>query len=146
MAQEPVVLEDATGQSRPGRAADIARYSDAMRITIGTLYIVGGLVGGTVCLVVPVAHLITTWALPLGGIFMGIRAFKRRVVIYQVAGVCPTCGEAIDLHGGSIDDPSWQTCPKCNAVLRVRPGLTQASAPTALVESGPSAAVEPGIG
>ena len=122
MPQEPVVFANQSGSSRAGQAADIARYSDATRITIGTLYIVGGLVGGTVCLVVPVAHLLTTWALPLGGIFMGIRAFKRRVVIYQVAGVCPTCGEAIDLHGGSIDDPSWQTCPKCNAVLRVRRG------------------------
>lgn len=120
MAHEPVVLEDESGKTKPGQAADIARYSDAMRITIGTLYIVGGLVGGTVCLVVPVAHLITTWALPLGGIFMGIRAYKRRIVIYQALGVCPTCGEAIELVGGSVDDRSWQTCPKCKAVLRVR--------------------------
>lgn len=122
MSQEPVAFTNQSGVSRAGQAADIARYSDAMRITIGSLYIVGGLVGGTVCIVVPVAHLITTWALPLGGIFMGLRAFKRRVVIYQPAGVCPSCGEAIELVGGSVDDRSWQKCPKCHAELRVIAG------------------------
>lgn len=122
MAQEPVVFESDASGSRPGQASDIARYSDALRITIGTLWIVGGLVGGTVCIVVPVVHLFTTWALPLGGILMGLRAFKRRVVIYQPAGVCPACGEPIELVGGSIDDASWQVCPKCKAELRVRAG------------------------
>ena len=121
MPQESVNFENASGEKRAGQASDIARYSDAVRITIGTLWIVGGLIGGTVCIVVPVVHLITTWALPLFGILMGLRAFKRRVVIYQPAGVCPSCDKPMELAGGSIDDQTWQTCPQCKAALKVRP-------------------------
>lgn len=144
MAQEPVVISNESGASRPGQAADVARYSDVLRITIGTLYIVGGFVGAGMCIVVPVVHLISTWALPLFGILMGVRAFKRRVVIYQPAGVCPTCGQAIELVGGSVDDPSWQTCPRCKAVLNVRAGDAGAveSQPSGAIEAVPSAAAD----
>jgi hypothetical protein len=72
-------------------------------------------------IVVPVVHLITTWAQPLGGILLGLRAYKRRVVLYQVTSACPGCRESIEFHGGSIDDPAWQICPKCKATLKVRP-------------------------
>jgi hypothetical protein len=126
MAQEPIVLATADGTAEPAASqpgvAEVLRYSDVGRITMGTLYIVAGFLGATMCIVVPVAHLITTWALPLVGILMGLRTYKRRVVLYAPEGVCPVCGEAIQFSpGGSIDDPSWQTCPKCKAALRVRP-------------------------
>lgn len=121
MAREAVVIEDASGSKATGEAVDAAHYSDVARITIGTLFIVGGLLGGAMFIVVPIVHLITTWALPLGGVLLGLRAYKRRVVLYQVQGVCPTCHEPVEFNGGSIDDPSWQMCPKCKAVLKVRP-------------------------
>lgn len=114
-----VDISNEQGVHRAGEAADVARYSDAARIAIGTLWIVGGLVGGTVCLVVPLVHLVSTWALPLLGIFMGMRAFKRRTVAYQIACLCPACAEPIELAGGSLDDASWQRCPKCAANLRI---------------------------
>jgi hypothetical protein len=113
----------------------VARYSDAQRITLGTLYIVGGLVGGTVCLVVPVVHLFTTWGLPLVGILLGWRQFKRRVVIYQPAGVCPSCEQRLDLVGGSFDDPSWQICPHCKSVLRVEPETSSSAVAVEAAES-----------
>jgi hypothetical protein len=66
---------------------------------------------------------------------MGVRAFKRREVIYQPTGVCPTCGKAIEFVGGSVDDPSWQTCPLCKAILHVRTG------DAAAVDAQPSKAI-----
>jgi hypothetical protein len=71
-------------------------------------------------IVVPIVHLVSTWALPLGGMLLGMRAFKRRVVIYNVSGECPECHEAVEFVGGSVDDPSWQVCPKCKATLKIR--------------------------
>ena len=120
MAQEAVIIENARGETSAGEAADAAHYSDAARITIGTLYIVGGLVGGTVCILVPIVHLITTWAMPLLGIVLGVRALKRRTVFYQITGVCPSCNKPAEFNGGSIDDPKWQTCPMCGATLKFR--------------------------
>jgi hypothetical protein len=126
MARETVMLENAGraaggGPAATGEAVDVARYSDVARIAIGTLWIVGGVLGGLMFIIVPVVHLITTWALPLGGILLGLRAYKRRLVVYQVTATCPACHEPIDLVGGSVDDPAWQTCPKCKTPLKVRP-------------------------
>lgn len=126
MAAEAVIIESADGQATgaAGEAVDVAHYSDFARIGIGTLWIVGGVLGGLMFIIVPVVHLITTWVLPLGGVLLGLRAFKRRLVIYQVTGTCPACRELIDLIGGSADDPAWQVCPKCKAPLKVRPAAT----------------------
>ena len=111
MPSEPVTIDAAGDQRRTttGKAEDVARYSDAARIAIGTLWIVGGFAGGAMFIVVPIVHLVSTWALPLGGILLGMRAFKRRVVLYNVAGTCPACGEAVEfvrplekkVHGSS---------------------------------------------
>lgn len=100
---------------------DAAIYSDFARISIGVLWIVGGLLGGLMFIIVPIVHLITTWALPLIGILMGVRAFKRRAVLYQITAQCPACGEAIETNGGSVDDPAWQVCPRCKTTLKFRP-------------------------
>lgn len=138
MARESVIIEtesgsgsgDAAGSggmagAAAGEAVDVARYSDFARIAIGTLWIVGGLLGGLMFIIVPVVHLFTTWALPLGGILLGMRAYKRRLVFYEVSGTCPACREPIELIGGSADDDAWQVCPKCKARLRVRSAETQ---------------------
>jgi len=118
MAQEAIAFVNSQGASEPG-VADVVRFSDVGRITTGVLWMVGGVLGGTVCLVVPVVHLVSTWALPLGGILMGIRTLKRRIVLYTPEGTCPTCGQHLQLSSGSIDDPSWQACPHCKAPLKI---------------------------
>jgi hypothetical protein len=122
MPSEAVLIEHVAGDAARGEAADVARYSDFARISIGVMWIVGGLLGGLMFIVVPIVHLITTWALPLGGILLGVRAFKRRLVFYQISGTCPACREPIDLIGGLVDDPAWQVCPKCESKLSVRSG------------------------
>jgi hypothetical protein len=143
VTQELVVFQSISGATRPGQADDVARYSEALRITIGVLYIVGGLLGGTACIVVPIVHLVSTWALPLCGILLGLRAFKRRVVVCRPAGICPSCNEPIELVGGSIDDLAWQVCPRCGAAVRVRPNPPACSTSA---ESAASVAAEPDVG
>ena len=124
-ASEASEASEAGEVGEVGEAADVARYSDAARLTIGTMWIIGGFLGALMFIIVPVVHLITTWALPLGGILLGLRAYKRRVVFYQVAGTCPACRESIELVGGSIDDADWQSCPKCGIALAVRAAAPQ---------------------
>jgi hypothetical protein len=121
LAREAVIVQNSSGNTSGGEAVDAAHYSDFARIAIGTLWIVGGLLGGLMFIIVPVVHLISTWALPLGGILLGLRAYRRRVVLYQVTAECPKCHAPIEFPGGSIDDPAWQFCPKCKAPLKVRP-------------------------
>ena len=118
MPEEPIRFEDQQNQFTLG-TAEVVRYSTLARTTTATLYIVGGVLGGTVCILIPLVHLITTWALPLLGIFMGIRALRRHVVLYQPQGPCPHCGKPMQLPGGSIDDADWQHCPHCQAILTV---------------------------
>ncbi len=135
MPEEPIRFEDQQNQFTLG-TAEVVRYSTLARTTTATLYIVGGVLGGTVCILIPLVHLITTWALPLLGIFMGVRALRRHVVLYQPQGQCPHCGKPMQLPGGSIDDADWQHCPHCQAILTVL--LQQADdvgdpAPTAAV-------------
>ncbi len=121
MAQEVVVLTDAAGASAAGAADDVVRYSDAFRYGLGTMWIVGGFLAAGACIVIPVVHLVSTWALPLLGIMLGMRTFKRRVILHDVKGECPACHQRIELVGGSIGDATWQKCPNCQAPLTIRP-------------------------
>lgn len=123
MPEEPIELIGPSGEHAAG-AAEIVRYSPAGRIAAAAGFIIAGLIGGAACIVIPILHLITTWALPLGGVLLGMRAYKRRVMLYELKGTCPVCKQRIELGGGSIDDPGWQTCPLCQAKLAVSvPGL-----------------------
>jgi hypothetical protein len=118
MAQERIIIQGPDGCQQPCEA-EVIRYSTASRVTYANLYIIGGLLAGTVCIVVPIAHLITTWGFPLLGIYMAIRTLRCKIVILPQECTCPACGERMQLTGGSIDDAEWQKCPQCNATLRV---------------------------
>lgn len=120
MPKETIVIHAAAGAETAGEA-DIMRYSTASRITRAALWVIGGLLGGTACIIIPVVHLFTTWGLPLLGIFMAVRTMRREVVIHQPTGMCPNCKEMIQLAGGAADDPGWQVCPNCKATIHVRP-------------------------
>jgi len=117
---ETVTITGPDGKQSPGEAGDVQRISNGTRITVGWLYIIGGFVGGTACIVIPIVHLFTTWGLPLLGVIMGVRTFKRRVETFDIVGMCPVCNQHIELRGGSVDDPAWQKCPECDAVLTVQ--------------------------
>jgi hypothetical protein len=122
MAQEPVVVQTEDGQTSTAQA-EVVRYSNAERITKATLFVIAGLIGGTVCIIVPVLHFITTWGFPLLGILMAMRTMKREVSILQPQGPCPGCGQPLDMAGGAMIDEEWQVCPLCRAklVFRVEP-------------------------
>lgn len=100
---------------------DVARTSAPMRTLLTVMWAAGGIIGGTACIIVPVLHLITTWGLPLLGIVMAVRTWRREIVIYQPQGICPNCDEKFELHGGATNETGWQVCPHCNAQLRLQP-------------------------
>src|SRR5262249_3672221 len=117
MAKEPVVIRAENGQTSAGQA-EIVRFSNASRITKSTLWVIAGLFGGTVCIIVPVVHLVTTWGFPLLGILMAIRTMKRDVSRHDPEGVCPAWGQPAEFAGGPLIDTEWQACPHCQAKLR----------------------------
>lgn len=117
--ENPIVLCGADGKQTPG-SAEVVRYSQATRVTFAVMYVLGGLLGGLFCIVVPVVHLFTTWGLPVLGVLMAIRAMRRTVVVYHPEGACPACGAMIQLVSGPIDDTAWQHCPDCQAALQIR--------------------------
>jgi hypothetical protein len=120
MPTESIILQAPNGKQTAG-SAEILRYSNANRIIRASLFVLGGLIGGTVCILIPIVHLITTWGLPLLGIVMAIRTMRRDVVIHQPQGTCPNCNEHIQLPGGAASDPEWQVCSHCKTHLQIRP-------------------------
>ena len=132
MSKESIVIQAAAGEETAGEA-EVVRYSTASRITQATLWIIGGLLGGTACIIIPVVHLFSTWGLPLLGIFMAVRTMRREVVIYEPTGTCPNCKGKIELAGGAANDPEWQVCPHCKTAIQVRPQAAISPA-TSLVE------------
>ena len=120
MHKEAIIFRSPDGEETRGEA-EVLRWSPTMLGVQATMWAVGGLVLGTACILIPVVHLVTTWALPLLGIVMAVRTMKRTTHVVQPAGRCPNCDEPITLAGGGIDDAMWQVCPNCRAQLTVRP-------------------------
>jgi len=117
MASETVAYRIPDGATRPA-TADIERYSTAARSGRAAAWIVGGLFVGGMCLVAPGPHiLVTTWALPLAGVFMGLRAFKTPVRLYEVQGRCPSCDEVVEFLGGR--PPDARVCPHCKTPIEL---------------------------
>lgn len=123
MPKESIILEAPNGVETAGEA-EIARYSIASRISQAALWVIGGLLGGTACIIIPVVHLFTTWGLPLLGVLMAVRTMRREVVVHQPEGTCPKCNEQIQLPGGAANDPEWQVCPRCKTTIQVRAQTT----------------------
>ncbi len=93
------------------------RYGATSRRLRAAGLIAAGFLGGTACIIVPVLHLVTTWALPLLGIWLGLRALRIPVKVLDVRGRCPGCGEPLELFGGEPSDP--RTCPGCGRALEL---------------------------
>ena len=131
MPMEPITVEAPDGRTSQGQA-EVIRYSNASRITRATLFVIAGLIGGTVCIIVPVVHLVTTWGFPLIGILLANRTMKREVSIHQPAVPCPHCGQAIEIAGGALIDSEWQVCPHCRTKLVYRAQAAPAQIPESL--------------
>ncbi|MHC5025091.1 MAG: hypothetical protein ACYTGG_14505 [Planctomycetota bacterium] len=119
MTREAVTVRAADSGSAAADA-DVTRYGSLERSLKAGLYIAGGLIGGAACIIVPVLHLVTTWALPLLGILAGVRAARVEAIIRDIRGRCPACDEPIELAGGSMGkEPMLAACPRCRAALEV---------------------------
>jgi hypothetical protein len=118
MAQEQIVIStDANNATTT--TTEVVRYSQTNRVLRATACVVAGLLGGTVCIVIPLVHLITTWGLPALGIYMAYRTMQREVVLQGIEMACPNCKTAIQLSGGGLNDRHWQACPNCVAKLHI---------------------------
>ncbi len=78
---------------------------------------VGGVVLGAVSIVIPVAHLVLPWALPILGFVLGFYTLSQKGSLSDVAFQCPTCGAAAVVPGGEVEDPMWRKCPSCQEPL-----------------------------
>ena len=117
---EEVITWTAAGRQAKA-TAEVDRYGPAARTMRAGLFIGGGLLGGGACIIVPVLHLITTWALPLLGIVLGARAYKTEMKLYALTGPCPACNVPIQLAGGAAHELIL-SCPKCGEKLEVELG------------------------
>ena len=119
MPRETITLRAEDGTDTTA-SAEVFRYGSGARTLKSIAFIGGGVLGGAACIIIPVLHLITTWALPLVGILAGVRAYRTHAQVLQVAGPCPKCGESVALPGGSMGEHSLtQPCPECEAVLEM---------------------------
>ena len=116
MPEQTVILNAADGTS--GRAvAHLERYSSTARVGKAIFFVLAGILGAAACIIVPVLHLITTWAFPLAGIVLCVKTLRTRERLVSIAGPCPSCGAPVELPGGAMTDS--RTCPSCQAVLKV---------------------------
>lgn len=120
MPQESIILEAPDGTRAPG-TGDIVRRSKSSRVVRATLYVLAGLLTGAGSILIPLLHLVSTWLLPLVGIALAYRTMQREFVVRAIEGVCPSCKQAINLSGRTVQGGDWQYCPHCEARLTVRP-------------------------
>jgi len=110
------------GEATTSAQAEVAvRYGDAARIARGVGVMALGLALGAACVVVPVLHLITTWALPAGGLALGVYLLNTRSKVAGLRGECPACGEPGRFASASLEGTVEAVCPACFAFVQVTP-------------------------
>jgi len=113
-----ITLRGEDGETAPADAT-ISRYPEAARIGKAVGFFVGGFLLGGACIFVPVLHLITTWAMPLAGIVLGMRTLKIDRTFGPITGTCPLCEKPIELRGGPIKASNWRVCPRCRKDIEI---------------------------
>ena len=115
-----LTLQTEGGDARPGSGTFTA-IDDKARVGKAIGFLLGGFVGAAVCIVVPVLHLITTWALPLVGIVACVVTLGTKSTLTGISGSCPGCDADITLKGGKAVFPLRDACPACSRPLLVKP-------------------------
>ena len=96
-------------------------HGSTSRTVKAAAIMVAGFAGGGACIIVPGLHLVTTWALPLLGIVLGLRAYRTQASIDGGQGACPACGKPIDLIPIKVGaDLASMTCPSCKEPVAIR--------------------------
>ena len=117
----PLRFELRKGEVTRAGVAHARPISDAARVGRAVAFLLLGLVGAVACLLIPVLHLITTWALPLAGAVAAAHALRTRVRVGAVRGECPSCGQEVDLEVASTTEAVQALCPGCRTLIEVAP-------------------------
>ena len=103
--------------------AEISRTSSSQRLTKALAIGVGGTLFGLATIIIPVAHLITVWAIPLFSIFVALNVYRMGPKILRLVGTCPSCGAPIEeTNLGNAANDLWIRCPSCNEALQPEVG------------------------
>ena len=118
------VQESATLRLRDGRTAvasvAVERRSAGVRAVRAGWMAGAGLVLGVASVVVPILHLVSTWALPLAGAIGAWFAWNSATFIGAVRAACPACAADAEIApNGALDSPHWLRCPHCQAPLEL---------------------------
>ena len=118
MPVEPVRLHTRDKRTVDGEA-DFVRIGGGAATVRALAFLVGGLVLGAGSIVIPVAHFVLPWLLPIVGVVAAVIAFRSRIKVPEVRVTCPECGSDAAIEAGAWEDPLWIRCPNCQLPLRV---------------------------
>lgn len=114
---EPITLSTPKKLSGPAQA-DVIRRHPSVRVAQALAIGIGGTVFGVFTILIPVAHFVTTWAIPLVSIFVAVHVFKMGPFLQRILGDCPACNKSIDSEkAGTLASDLWIRCPHCNEAL-----------------------------
>ena len=120
MRELTLLLRAETGAVTQG-SATIEHFSTPLRWVRGTIFLVGGFGLGAALIVVPILHLITTWALPLAGAIACVGALRTRARLENIQGCCPGCEASFSHNGGRAVFPIRIDCPDCRRPISIEP-------------------------
>ena len=66
------------------------------------------------------AHWILVPGFFIGGPIAAVMIYKTKTAVEKASGVCPQCGESIEVKMEPKDElPKWTYCPACNQSLHI---------------------------
>jgi len=99
--------------------AEVTRYSQGARIGRAAAVAVIGTGIGAATIVIPVAHLILPWLIPILSWVGAYFVYRTGAKVPEVHATCPDCDTEFRVEAGAWEDPLWIRCPECKLPLRV---------------------------
>ena len=100
--------------------AEITRLNAGAQAMKAWVVGLGSLVVGLFTILIPIAHFVLPWLIPVIGVTYAASLFKRGAVIERVHGACPLCGAAdLDGEGGVFETPMWVRCATCKGPMEL---------------------------
>jgi len=112
------VVKAETGQSAEVQGR-FTTYPQGMRIVSALIWLGIGFGGALAFIVVPVLHLLTTWALPLAGLMGAWNSLRTVSRVSHLTGRCPVCQGKLLLAGGRAIFPVRDQCEHCSRPLLI---------------------------
>ena len=114
----PFVVKAETGETSVGEGR-FTTYPTGIRLLSALIWLGGGFGGALLLIVVPVLHLITTWALPMAGLLGAWTSLRTSARVSHVTGRCPVCKGKLLLAGGRAIFPMRDKCEHCSRPLLI---------------------------